>query len=88
MRAIIERYPNICLYLHGHTHRHTIADLQPNGLPIVLDSGCPIQKPHGTWNLIDLGEKECQVQCYRWSGFAWEGEERKSFPWRDRGAVV
>lgn len=79
LRTVIESYPNIKLYLHGHTHRHSIADLRPSGLPILLDSGCPIQKSHATWNLIDLDDKQCSVKAYQWNGFSWEPFSEKSF---------
>jgi len=71
LRLFLENVPNISLYLHGHTHRHTIADLQVSGLPLILDSGCPIQKISATWNLIDLSETECTVKKYFWDGALW-----------------
>ena len=51
LRDLIARYPAIKLYLHGHTHRHTVADLRPSGLPIVLDSGSTAHRTEGA--LID-----------------------------------
>lgn len=33
---LVESCPHIQMYLHGHTHRHTIADLRPNKLPLSL----------------------------------------------------
>lgn len=81
LRAILENFPNICIYLHGHTHRHMIADLRPNRLPLIFDSGCPIQKPQSTWNLIDLTEKGCDISGYLWSENGWEAFRQCSFQW-------
>ena len=81
LRAVVEKNPNIHLYLHGHTHRHSIADLQPSGLPLILDSGCPVQK-NGTWNLIDLKDEGCVVQPWRFDETAWVGADSLSFAWR------
>ena len=78
LRAILEQHSNIVLYLHGHTHRHTIADLQGSSLPLILDSGCPVQKDRATWNLIDFSDSGCSVHPYRWQEGQWaQGEERK-----------
>jgi 3',5'-cyclic AMP phosphodiesterase CpdA len=81
LRAILERNPCVCLYMHGHTHRHMIADLRPNHLPLILDAGCPIQKPQSTWNLIDLTEQGCEVKAYIWSNQSWEVFKQASFQW-------
>jgi 3',5'-cyclic AMP phosphodiesterase CpdA len=72
LESLLERHPNIRLYLHGHTHRHCIADLTQNGLPLILDSGCPIQKNHATWNLIDLEKDGCTVEAYHWTQNKWD----------------
>jgi 3',5'-cyclic AMP phosphodiesterase CpdA len=67
LEALIRRHPRISLYLHGHTHRHMIADLQADGLPIVLDSGSCAQGPKGAWNLIDIDDQGCTISAYRWN---------------------
>lgn len=79
LRKLVESDSRIRLYLHGHTHRHTIADLRASGLPIVLDSGCPMQKKQATWNLIDLNDKKCTVQGYLWDGRSWNAFTEHSF---------
>ena len=81
LRSLMERYPNVCMYLHGHSHRHTIADLRPNHLPLILDAGCPIQKPQSSWNLIDLTKDGCTVQAYQWNGQDWQTFKQASFQW-------
>ena len=80
LEQLIRRHPKIALYLHGHTHRHSIADLRPSGLPIVLDSGSCGQKTCGHWNLIDLNETGCTVTAYQWKS-KWEEKERQEFVW-------
>lgn len=79
LRALIERDPRIRFYLHGHTHRHTIADLRPSGLPIILDSGCPIQKSHATWNLLELQNNTAHVHAYHWDGLDWTPFAKHAF---------
>lgn len=68
LEKLIKKDKRICAYLHGHTHRHTVADLQPSHLPLVLDSGCIASRSSATWNLIDLTEEGCTIQGYRYQG--------------------
>ena len=85
LRAILERFGQIKLYLHGHTHRHIIADLRPSGLPIVLDSGCIAQKKEGTWNLLDITDEGCDITVYKKAQpdafSAWEIQAHSNFIW-------
>ncbi len=80
LEQIIRRDRRICLYLHGHTHRHIIADLQVSGLPIVLDSGSCAQGPKGAWNLIDIENKGCTITAYRWNQH-WYPLRTEVFSW-------
>ncbi len=81
LRKILEETPQIRLYLHGHTHRHAVADLRPNQLPILLDSGCPVQKQKATWNLIDLLPDTCEVSAYHWED-SWCPFRKEKFLWQ------
>ncbi len=82
LEKLLTRHPRIRFYLHGHTHRHTIADLRASGLPIILDSGCPMQKSQATWNLLDLGDETCSVHGYRWETDSWNCFTEHSFAMR------
>lgn len=81
LEQLIRRHPQIRLYLHGHTHRHTVADLQKSGLPIILDSGSCAQGPQGSWNLIDIDKKGCIVTSYRWNNH-WYPSKTEEFVWQ------
>ncbi len=80
LQSLLEKFPQIKLYLNGHTHRHAIADLQPNNLPILLDSGSCVQGFEATWNLIDLIDDHCIVTAYRWNE-RWEPFRKEKFEW-------
>lgn len=80
LEQLIRKYPKIKLYLHGHTHRHSIADLQVDNLPIILDSGsCSHQR--GSWNLIDITEDGCKITPYFWHN-DWKAKDTKDFIWK------
>ncbi len=83
LRTILQRFPQIKLYLHGHTHRHILADLRPSQLPIVIDSGSTAQKKEGTWNLIDITEDGCDISVYKKgkSDLPWERQSESNFVW-------
>lgn len=81
LQKILHDNPQIRLYLHGHTHRHTIADLQVSNLPIVLDSGSCAQGRKGAWNLIDLQDNGCTISTYRWD-HKWTKTRTEEFTWK------
>ncbi len=80
LEELIREHPNVKLYLHGHTHRHSMVDLQEDNLPIILDSGsCSLKK--GSWNLIDLTTASCNITPYFWEN-GWTTKETKEFLWK------
>lgn len=81
LQKILEKNPRIRIYMHGHTHRHTVADLQISNLPIVLDSGSCAQGRKGAWNLIDLHDTGCTVSTYRWD-HRWTKTRTEDFTWK------
>jgi 3',5'-cyclic AMP phosphodiesterase CpdA len=62
--ALIKEYDNVEFYLHGHTHRPTLADLRENGWPVVIDSGSLSHVERGGWNLIDLSKSKWTVSQF------------------------
>lgn len=76
----IKRHPRIKLYLHGHTHRNTIADLQVSNLPIVLDGGSCCAGKKASFNIIDLSPETCTVSAYFWNN-EWIKTRTEEFPW-------
>ncbi len=77
LRALIQNFPNIKLYVHGHTHRHCIADLRSSGLPIILDSGSVTS---GVWNLIDLNKDGMKIQVFGWEN-SWKYNRKMALKW-------
>ncbi len=64
LQKSLKGFPNIKFYLHGHTHRHSIADLRVQRLPIVLDSGSAAHRTQGYWNLLHIDEQRCLVDVF------------------------
>lgn len=82
LAKILQRFPQVKFYLHGHTHRHTIADLRSSGFPIILDSGSATHVQVGTWNLIDIGDKGCEIQMFkRENSTPWQAAQKQAFKW-------
>ncbi len=77
---IVKSDCRIKLYLHGHTHRHTIANLQPSNLPIILDSGCAALQKHGSWNLLTIDDHGIDIEVYQWQN-QWTITQKKRFEW-------
>ncbi|MBS0603619.1 MAG: metallophosphoesterase [Verrucomicrobia bacterium] len=85
LKKLLERFPKIRLYLHGHSHRHCIADLRSSNLPIILDSGSAAQKKGGTWNLIDITPQGCEIEVFKNTNkdgdTSWEPVLKNHFKW-------
>ena len=85
---LVESCPHIQMYLHGHTHRHTIADLRPNKLPLILNSGSTGHR-NGSWNQMDLEGNSLKLTVNRWKD-GWKETDVQTFlfeskPWYHNG---
>lgn len=81
LEALMREDKRIRAYLHGHTHRHIIADLQSAGYPVVLDGGCAAFAERGSWNLLHLDERGISVDVVRWDGKRWGVERSERILW-------
>ncbi len=79
LHNLLKNYPQVVFYLHGHTHRHCIADLREANLPIILDSGSVSLKSRGSFNLLELKEKSTCLSVYHYQGEKWEKKREKKF---------
>ncbi|MCF7806455.1 MAG: metallophosphoesterase [Simkaniaceae bacterium] len=78
LRKIIISSPQIRLYLHGHTHRHAIADLRENAFPLISDAGSISVKKRGTFNIIDCSDEAIHMTVHRFDQ-QWNVESRHAF---------
>lgn len=81
LATLLQRHANVRLYLHGHTHRHCVADLGPSSLPVVLDSGSISHKQNSSWNLVDLYDKGATVEAFFWNQKTWDPLSFHSYVW-------
>lgn len=80
LENLLKKFPNVVLYLHGHTHRHCIVDLRKANLPIILDSGSISKIDNASCNFIDISEKSCQISVYYFQS-AWGKVIQKEYLW-------
>jgi 3',5'-cyclic AMP phosphodiesterase CpdA len=92
LQRILEKFPSVKLFLHGHTHRHCVADLRGSSLPIILDSGSAAQKNVGTWNLIEITSDGCSVEAFKnihkEGSTSWEPFLKSTFQWATDETLV
>ncbi len=81
LQELLTQFPQVKFYLHGHTHRHTIADLRPSGLPIILDSGCSANKEDGSFNLVEIHTEGCDVEVFRINDHTWQSVKQVNLKW-------
>jgi 3',5'-cyclic AMP phosphodiesterase CpdA len=77
---ILRKELRIKAYLHGHSHRHIIANLQPSGLPVILDSGACADSRKGSWNLLELSDRGIKIDVYGWQD-GWSVHQREEISW-------
>lgn len=66
LKALLRKYPNVKIYLHGHTHRQCTADLRAHGLPVLFDPGCCGNINNASWHLLDISHEGYSVKVYQW----------------------
>ncbi len=81
LEALCRSDTRIRAYLHGHTHRHIIADLQRSGYPVILDGGCVGFARGATWNLLTLDNHGICIDVYRWRPSSWFVERTERIAW-------
>ena len=81
LHDVLKRWPKIQLYLHGHTHIHTTADLRIDNLPIILDSGSSSDAKIGTFNLLDIDSEKMDLNVYKIQKGSWKESEKNTFYW-------
>ncbi len=78
LQSLISKFPNIFLYLHGHTHRQIVADLRPSDLPIISDSGSTPLEKDGACHLFAFDDNKIQLDVFRYDG-EWKESEIHKF---------
>lgn len=67
LQKILEQFPNIRLYLHGHDHLAYFIDARKQGLPLVNNAGSCARKRDGGFSLFELDESKTRHQRFRLS---------------------
>lgn len=81
LEALLQRHPQIKLYLHGHNHHQQILDLRGEGLPITCDSGSCVEKRKESCHLIELQEAQCRIEVLQWHD-RWITSAAHDFTWK------
>lgn len=72
---VIKRYPNIKLYLHGHTHKRSIT--KEKNLPYMICSGCTSHKKNASFNILKIDDDKCFMQSYILQDSNWKKDTMK-----------
>ncbi len=62
LQHLVEKFPQVKIYCHGHTHRRCIAPLEASGLPLILDPGSTTHRSNDGWHLIEIQENTYSQQ--------------------------
>lgn len=78
LESLLKKYPNITLYLHGHTHRRVVADLRQSDLPILSDCGSTPHIKGGACHLFEIGDNAIKLDVFQHDG-EWKSKETQKF---------
>lgn len=78
LRTLLEQFPQVKIYCHGHTHRGCLADLRKASLPIIFDPGSIVFRPRGTWHQMELFPYQLITAVYRWNE-GWKQERKEIY---------
>lgn len=79
LRKILEQFPQVKLYCHGHTHRQCVADLRASQLPIIIDSGSTIHRELGSWHALELKANHISTEIYSWKDDQWQPSFKETY---------
>ncbi|NGX33919.1 MAG: 3',5'-cyclic adenosine monophosphate phosphodiesterase CpdA [Candidatus Anoxychlamydiales bacterium] len=74
---ILKSYPNIKLYLHGHTHKSSI--INKENLPIMICSGCSSHKKNASFNILQIEDDKCVIQSHVLKDNTWQKDKENQF---------
>ncbi len=67
---LLKKYPNIKLYLHGHTHKFAIE--KQKDLPYMICSGCASLKKNASFNVLEISDFSCKIINYLSKDEKWQ----------------
>lgn len=67
LRQLLEKFPQVKIYCHGHTHRRCFANLQSAGLPLIFDSGSTVLRKEGAWHQMEMTPEHLMLKVYGWT---------------------
>ncbi len=79
LKNILQKYPNVKIYLHGHMHKPSLEDLRSAHLPIIMGAGSVTWKQKPSFNLLDLTDTSCNYSLFQWHTSQWKIETTTSF---------
>jgi 3',5'-cyclic AMP phosphodiesterase CpdA len=70
---LLRRFSQVRLYMHGHTHHQTIANLRVSGFPLILDSGSCSTCRGASCHIVDITSNGMDVTLLRADAdFQWQ----------------
>ncbi len=80
LKELLIKRRNVRLYLHGHTHRQTLADLSGSNLPIISDSGCTVHRTFGACHILTPEKETIDIAVFQFADH-WKKKDSKNFIW-------
>ncbi len=76
LKKILRKYPQVKIYLHGHTHISSCEDLRYQHLPISIGAGSVTKKKGAYFNLLETTPSGCTLSTFRCVGEGWKMQKK------------
>lgn len=78
-QKLLERFPNVKLYLHGHTHDYHILDGRPKNLPLSLDCGSCFVGKRASFCIIEIDNQQLRIIPHFYTHSSWQARQTLSY---------
>lgn len=73
LRELLKQYPNVKIYLCGHTHLSEIIE----GRPLILNSGSLTLTQGGSFHIMNLEKDSVEVETFSYQNASWQKKAAK-----------
>lgn len=79
LQRLLQRWPQVKLYLHGHEHTPYSIDRRKEGYPLILNAGSAAQLPVGGFTCIDVGSEALSVRPFIYAEERWQPQKQRKY---------
>jgi 3',5'-cyclic AMP phosphodiesterase CpdA len=79
LKKILHKYPQVKIYLYGHTHKPCIEDLRYQHLPVAIGAGSVTKKNIACLHLLEINPSGCIATIFQRESKGWKKQNQNQF---------